>query len=127
MRSAKSLVAEDTCGILLDIHGDHAVTCKKGGGAQRVHGAVAHVIGGAARECGAEVAYEWTVPELLQGDPGSENAVLAILDVHLWFAYPVPLEIWVDVTCRHPYAKPYRNSAATVHGHAAISGEDKQS
>ena len=124
LRSANSLDAEDTCGILLDVHGDHAVSCKKGGGAQRVHGAVAHVIGGAARECGAEVAYERTVPELLHGEPGSEEAIEAVLDVHVWCAYPVPVEVWVDVTCRHPFAKRYRNSAARVDGHAAKLGED---
>ena len=56
--------------------------------------------------------------------PDSDDAVEAILDVHLWCAYPVPLKVWVDVSCRHPFAKRYRNSAASVDVHAATSGED---
>ena len=79
-----------------------------------MHGAVAHVRCGAARECGAEVAYETTVPELLQGEPGSDEAIEAILDVRLWCAFPVSVEIWVDVTCRHPFVK--RGGIATVPG-----------
>ena len=55
---------------------------------------------------------------------GSDDAVEAILDVHLWSAYPVPLELWIDVTCRHPFAKRYRDSAVSVDGHAAKLGED---
>ena len=115
--------AEDACGITLDKHGDHIVSCKKGGGAQRVHGAVARVIGSAARECGAEVSFERTVPELLQGVPGTEEAMEAILDVHIWCAFPYPMEEWVDVTCRHPFAKRYRNAAAACGGVAAKAGE----
>ena len=100
------------------------MSCKKGGGAQRVHGAVARVLGSAARECGAEVSFERTVPELLQGEPGTDDAMEAILDVHIWCAFPHPMEEWVDVTCRHPFAKRYRRAAATVSGTAAKAGED---
>ena len=87
-----------------------------------MHGAVACVIGSAARECGAEV--ERTVPELLQGVPGTDETVEAILDVHIWTAFPHPMEEWVDVTCRHPFAKRYRRSAGASNGVAAKAGED---
>ena len=119
--------AEDACGITLDKHGDHIVSCKKGGGVQRVHGAIGRVIGSAARECGAEVSFERTVPELLQGEPGTDDTVEAILDVHIWCAFPYPMEEWVDVTCRHPFAKRYRSAAASTCGVAAKAGEsDKE-
>ena len=117
-------LAEDKCGICLDVHGDHILTCKKGGGAQRVHGAVGRVLGNAAREAGAECNFEVTVPELLQGAAGSADAVEAILDVHIWSVYPCPVQAWVDMTCRHPQAQRYRSRAASMDGIAAQAGED---
>ena len=36
----------------------------------------------------------------------------------------IDLEVWVGVTCRHPFAKRYRNSAASEDGHAAKLGEE---
>ena len=100
------------------------MTCKKGGGAQRVHGAVGRVLGNAAREAGAECNFEVTVPELLQGAAGSADAVEAILDVHIWSVYPCPVQAWVDATCRHPHAQRYRSRAATMDSIAAQAGED---
>ena len=117
-------LAEDACGICLDLQGDHIVSCKKGGGAQRVHGAVGRVLGSAARDAGAECNFEVTVPELLKGTAGAEDAVEAILDVHIWSVRPCPLEVWVDVTCRHPHAARYRSRAAALDGEAARVGEE---
>ena len=64
------------------------------------------------------------MPELLKGTPGAEDAVEAILDVHIWSVYPCPLEVRVDVTCRHPHAARYRSRAAALDGEAARVGEE---
>lgn len=53
-RSDSPSHAEDKCGICLDPHGDHIVSCKKSGGAQRVHGAIGRIVGNAAGDVGAE-------------------------------------------------------------------------
>ena len=123
MCAGNSPVAEDKCGISLDVYGDHALSCKKGGGCVRVHGSVAKVLGEAARESGAECQYEVVVPELLKGTPGAEHAVEAILDIHVWCAHPWPCELWIDVTQRHPWAKRYQSRAPHENGVAAKKGE----
>ena len=48
------------------------------------------------------------VPELLQGEPGSPDAVEARLDLHIWTPGPGPAEWWVDVTHHHAWAVRYR-------------------
>jgi hypothetical protein len=63
------------------------------------------------------------VPELIHGQPGSPEAVEAVLDVHVWSAAPMPCEMWVDVSCRHPWASRYRDAAPRGPGFAAEEGE----
>ena len=43
---------------------------------------------GFARESDAEAVAEQVGPELLRGEPGSEAAVEARLDIHIWAAAP---------------------------------------
>jgi hypothetical protein len=54
------------------------------------------------------VSTEEVVPELLQGEPGSPDAVEARLDLHIWTPGPGPSEWWVDVTHHHAWAVRYR-------------------
>ena len=50
----------------------------------------------------------WYVPELISGEPGSDNAVEARLDLHLWSHPPLPADWYVHVTHHHGWAKRYR-------------------
>jgi hypothetical protein len=77
---------------------------------------LARLIGDFSKEAGASCFFEQVVPELLQGDPGSDEAVEAKADVHIWAAAPQPLNIFVDVTQRLPTAKAYVRQAAAEDG-----------
>ena len=46
--------------------------------------------------------------ELLQGEPGSPDAVEAQFALHIWTPGPGPAQWWVDVTHHHAGAAPYR-------------------
>eukprot|EP00972_Heterocapsa_arctica_P004760 706420-Heterocapsa_arctica.AAC.1 len=53
------------------------------------------------REVDAEAAAEVVVPALLRGQPGTDAAMEAKLDLHVWATAPVPLDAYLDFTCRH--------------------------
>ena len=95
------------CGQFLDSFLDHALCCAKGGGYYRIHGAVARAVTSIAHEAGCEVSTEEVVPELLQGQPGSPEAVEARLDLHTWSPGPGPTQWFVDVTHHHAWAVRY--------------------
>ena len=114
------------CGQLLDPFLDHALCCAKGGGFYRVHGAIARAVTSMAHEAGCEVSAEETVPELLQGEPGSPEAVEARLDLHIWTPGPGPTEWWVDVTHHHAWAVRYRSGTLTP-GKVALDAEKRKS
>ena len=113
------------CGQLLDPFMDHALCCSKGGGFYRVHGSIARAVSSIAREAGCEVSAEETVPELLQGEPGTPEAVEARLDLHLWSAGPNPAEWWVDVTHHHVWGVRYR-AGDLAPGKVARDAEQKK-
>ena len=113
------------CGQLLDPFLDHALCCSKGGGFYRVHGAIARAVTSIAQEAGCEVSAEEVVPELLQGQPGSPDAVEARLDLHIWTPGPGPAEWWVDVTHHHAWGVRYREGRLTA-GRVARDAEKKK-
>lgn len=115
--------AEKRCGCILDQFGDHVTICSRGGGTYRIHGGIVKLLAGFARSVGAWTEEELIVPELLQGVPGSDTAVEARLDLHIWAPAPWPMELWVDVTHRHPWAARYRQAAKREDGAAATAGE----
>ena len=104
---------------------DHALCCSKGGGFYRVHGSIARAVSSIAREAGCEVSAEETVPELLQGEPGTPEAVEARLDLHLWSAGPNLAEWWVDVTHQHVWGVRYR-AGDLAPGKVARDAEQKK-
>eukprot|EP00973_Karenia_brevis_P094414 12422370-Karenia_brevis.AAC.1 len=113
-------VAEGRCGHELDTHGDHAVLCGRGGGRYRAHTALCRCLGRFAREANVEYSFEEVCPALLRGDPGSEEAVEARLDLRLWSGSQEWVwEAWLDATVTHPWRQAMRNSAARVDGAAA--------
>ena len=115
--------ANTVCGQCLDNHLDHALCCNKGGGFYRVHGSVARALTSIAREADCIVYTEEVVPELLQGTPGTDEAVEARLDLHIWAHPPHPAEWWVDVTHHHPWASRYRT---TIEPGRAAKDAEKQ-
>ena len=120
-------VAEERCGRCLDILGDHAVLCGRGGGWYRAHTAVCRCLGRFAREAKVEHSFEEVCPQLLSGEPGSETAVEARLDVHMWSGgQPWLLEEWVDATIGHPWQKRERDKAAKDDGCTAAAAEAPQ-
>ena len=121
--TASNQGAEKRCGCNLDIYGDHIAICSRGGGTYRIHGGIGKLVAGFARDAGAWTEEEVVVPELLQGEPGGEDAVEARLDLHIWAPAPWPMEFWVDVTHRHPWATRYRTAAVHNDGAAATAGE----
>ena len=65
------------------------------------------------------------MPELLQGQPGSPDAVEARLDLHIWTPGPGPAEWWVDVTHHHAWGVRYREGRLTA-GRVAREAEKKK-
>jgi hypothetical protein len=119
----ETVVAEERCGRKLDEYGDHTLICNCGGGRYRRHGGITKLLTSFAKEAGCRAEEEVTVPELLCGEPGTENAVEARLDIHVWATSPWPLELWIDATFRHPWAQRYREDAALYDGAAAATAE----
>ena len=99
------------CGSLLDSFMDHAVLCKVGPGVYRTHNMLAHKLREYAKEAGCEAETEVTVPSLLKGQPGTTKTEEARLDVHVWAGGSWPMEAYVDVTTRHPWASRYQQEA----------------
>ena len=103
------LRSSNVCGQFLDPFMDHALCCQKGGGFYRVHGSLCRALANIGREAGCEVTSEEIVPELLSGEPGSDEAVEARLDLHVWAHPPFPAEWFVDVTHHHAWAVRQRS------------------
>ena len=112
--------AEGRCGRELDTHGDHAVLCGRGRGRYRSHTAVCKCLGRFAREANVEYSFEEVCPALLRGAAGSDEAVEARLDLHLWSSSQQWLwEAWLDATVTHPWREALRHKAAREDGAAA--------
>ena len=103
----------DTCGQRLDALGDHAINCSRGGGYYRLHGGMERWLEAVAKECKLEAQLESVVPELLQGEPGSDEAVEARLDVVIFSPGPEPHEYYVDVAHVHPWSTRAQTSMRT--------------
>ena len=88
-----------------------------------MHGGITKLLASFAKEASAKVEEEVVVHELLKGDPGSEVAIEARLDLHIWASAPWPFELWVDATHRHVWAKRYRSEAAVRASAAAAMAE----
>ena len=88
-----------------------------------MHGAITKLSACFAKEASAKVVEEVVVQELLQGDPGSECAIEARLDLHIWASALWPFELWVDATHRHVWAKRLRSEAAVRAGATAAMVE----
>ena len=110
----------------LDDFGDHAILCGKSASRYRFHRAVARAIVSFCRETGLDAAEEVVVPELLQGEPGTDNAVEAKLDIHIWGVHPTPLEEWADVRANHPWRRKLRGQATDEDGAAAEDAEKRK-
>ena len=84
----------------------------------------------AGKDVGAEVWTEEVCPQLLAGEPGTEAAVEARLDVRL--CIPTTLgtgavaDEWVDVTVTHPWKAATRHKAATEPGTAARQAAERK-
>ena len=61
-----------------------------------------------AWEAGCEVSAEETVPELLQGEPGTPEVAEARVDLHYGLRDPTQLSGGVDVTHHHVWGVGYR-------------------
>ena len=118
--------ATGPCGKTVDQFGDHTILCGRGPGRYRVHNAIARHVGRIAREAGVEAEAEVVCPELLKGEPGTEQAVEARLDLHLWAGGPLPYEAWVDVTHTHPWRRQMRQKTAAHDGAAAEEAEERK-
>jgi hypothetical protein len=77
-----------------------------------------------AKEAGCEVAAEEVVPELLNGTPGSPEAVEARLDLHIWSPQP-DAQWFVDVTHHHSWASRWRQGTLSA-GKVAAEEEKKK-
>ena len=60
----------------------------------------------------------------MQGEPGTDEAVEARLDLHIWAHPPHPAEWWVEVTHHHAWASRYR--ANPLPGKAALDAEERK-
>ena len=124
---AAGRAADDTakrCGCSLDPYGDHFATCAIGGGPYRVHNSVVGCLRRFAKQASLVAATEQYVPELLRGIPGTAEAEEAKVDLHTWSSMPFPIESWVDVSVRHPWACRYRTRAGQQAGVAAGAADD---
>ena len=65
------------------------------------------------------------VPQLLKGEPGSERAEEARLDLHFWDPGPNPAEWFVDVTIHNAWAVKYRKGNVYA-GRLAKDAEDRK-
>ena len=110
------------CASLLDPFLDHAVICKFGQGVYRLHNCLAQKVREFAREAGCEATCEVVVPSLTR-NPGTDKAEEARLDVHIWASGAWPLEAYIDVTTRHPWAERYRQEALSATAKAPTAAE----
>ena len=66
-------------------------------------------------------------PQLLQGEPGSEEAFEARLDAHLRIPTGGSVAVeWVDVTSTHPWRQSARKRASEVQGHATSAAAQRK-
>ena len=115
--------SQKQCPAFVDPLLDHAALCKSGKGVYRLHNTLAHKLREFAKEAGCEAQCEVVVPSLLKGQSGTEDAVEARLDIHIWAGGSWPLEQYVDVTTRHPWAQRYRQEALAPTEQAATAPE----
>ena len=118
--------SEDWYGKPRDALGDHALLCGKGCGRYRVHNALCSCIVRFARQSGVEVERAEVCPELVQGEPGTDDCREARLDVHLWSAVGVLYEEWLDITVTHPWRQTSRREAAENDGVAVKQAEGRK-
>ena len=123
-QKAKAATDSERCGRACDRLGDHALLCGKGGGRYRVHGAVGKCYGRFGTEAGAEVDYEEVCPQLIKGEPGSDAAEEARMDVHIWSHGTELMEEWIDVTASHPGKQSTKQRAMVVGGCTAEQIEE---
>ena len=94
------------CQRACDEFGDHAILCCKGPGRYRSHNAMTKCLAKQANQAGLEAELEEVFcPELLQGGAGTQDAVEARMDIHLWGSGMTIQEEWIDVIVTHPARK----------------------
>ena len=81
--AGEGLDAGKMCGRSLDDFGGHAIIRGKSAIRFIFHRAVARSCVSFCREAGLDAAEEVVVPELLHGEPGTDSAVEAKLDIHM--------------------------------------------
>ena len=113
------------CGKPRDPLGDHALLCGKGPGRYRSHNAVTKCLARQSKQAGLEAVLEEVCPELLQGEAGTDSAVEARLDIHVWGSGMTVREDWIDVTITHPARKQMKEKAATL-DRAGVAAEDAE-
>ena len=110
----------EECGVALDAHGDHAVTCQSGPWGHVRHETLADCMCEICGTTGATAVREMYIEELRSAKSD------AVLDVWSTGSYWIRDQL-IDVTARHPCAVSYRSKAATTDGAAArIAEDDKQ-
>jgi hypothetical protein len=112
------------CGCAIIDDGDHAVTCKKGRGIQRMHDVVAAVACQACKDAGLEARREIIVPEWARWTTATPTKPAecreARLDVCAWSPAALLRDLNVDATVRHALSQRYRSRAAREDGAATL-------
>ena len=112
------------CGQVLAGDADHAVTCKKGRGIQRMHDAVAAITCQECRDAGLEARREIVVPLWARWKPspdgGAPICCEARLDVVAWSPSAGIRDFYIDGTARHAPSVCYRARAAREDGAATL-------
>lgn len=119
------------CGCAITDDADHAVTCKRGRGIQRMHDVVAALTCQACRDAGLEARREIVVPAWARwkapAGGGPEVCVEARMDVVTWSPGAVVRDLYVDGTVRHAVSNRYRARAAREDGAATLlAAQEKQ-
>jgi hypothetical protein len=119
------------CGCAITGDADHAVTCKRGRGIQRMHDVVAALTCQACRDAGLEARREIVVPAWARwkapAGGGPEVCVEARMDVVTWSPGAVVRDLFVDGTVRHAVSNRYRARAAREDGAATLlAAQEKQ-
>ena len=123
-RSCGKKCETEVCGAVMDIFGDHCLTCNIGPFRFARHAAINSIISEAGRDAGYAVLEEQVVPELCQSslqEDGSINVNEARLDIEM-FLHPTAPDRLLDGTVRHPAAAAHLEAAAVTAGVAAARG-----
>ena len=113
-------------GRFCDSFGDHCIMCGKGANKYRVHKAVQRRVDVMMQEAGMETEMECVFPELLQGEPGSPEAVEARADNHGWASHVPCTELWTDVAVVRPWKITARNTSCQENAKAARDAEERK-